>query len=390
MKVNQWTLGLAAVGLVSLPAFVQAEEASQHLLTALSSTTISGFVDTSAQWNLGTGNVNNPAIPFAGPSKADGFNLNYVQLTIQKPLDAQDQWAAGYRVDLGYGDDLAVFGTTTGNAGIKQAYVNLRAPIGNGVEFKMGVFDTIIGYETFERVNNPHYTHSYAYGVEPTSHTGLLASYQLTELIGVTGGIANSTAPLINGRTTASGRAESYKTYLGGLTIKAPDSLGFLAGSTLYAGVINGAGSTYRATDNLYVGATLNTPWAGVKVGVAYDYLGSSNNPGAGLTPLHADAVSIYTSLKATDKLTFLVRGEHFEQSTGVLSTAGAAPTRILALTGTVQYDLWANVISRLEVRWDHQADGNGHAFGSVDNSGPQAGDRRNAILLAANIIYKF
>ena len=184
MKVNQWTLGLAAVGLVSIPALLQAEEASQHLLTALSSTTVSGFVDTSAQWNLGTGNINNPAIPYAGPGKADGFNLNYVQVTIQKPLDAQDNWAAGYRVDLGFGPDLANWGSVAGPAGIKQAYVALRAPVGNGIDFKMGVFDSIIGYETFERVNNPHYTHSYGNGIEPTSHTGLLASYQLTELVG--------------------------------------------------------------------------------------------------------------------------------------------------------------------------------------------------------------
>ncbi len=391
MKVNQWTLGLAAVGLVSIPALLQAEEASQHLLTALSSTTVSGFVDTSAQWNLGTGNINNPAIPYAGPGKADGFNLNYVQVTIQKPLDAQDNWAAGYRVDLGFGPDLANWGSVAGPAGIKQAYVALRAPVGNGIDFKMGVFDSIIGYETFERVNNPHYTHSYGNGIEPTSHTGLLASYQLTELIGVSAGVANSTAAAINNRTFPP-RAESYKTYMAGLTLKAPDSFGFLAGSTLYAGAMNGAAGA-RATDNLYVGATFNTPWSGVKAGISYDYLGSSANAGAGLTPIHADSVAVYASFKATEKLTLLARAEHFEQTTGVfapLASGGTAPTRVLAFTGTVQYDLWANVISRLEIRWDHQADGTGHAYGSVDNAGPQAGDRRNAVLVAANVIYKF
>ena len=60
-KVNKWTLGLAAVGLVSIPAVVQAEEKPNQLLTALSSTTISGYVDTSAHWTPGTGNANPPA-----------------------------------------------------------------------------------------------------------------------------------------------------------------------------------------------------------------------------------------------------------------------------------------------------------------------------------------
>ena len=58
MKVNKWTLGLAAVGLVSLPALAQAEEKASAVMTALSSTTISGYVDTSAQWDIGTGNAN--------------------------------------------------------------------------------------------------------------------------------------------------------------------------------------------------------------------------------------------------------------------------------------------------------------------------------------------
>ena len=50
MKVNKWTLGLAAVGLVSLPSLMQAEEKPSPVLTALSSTTISGYVSASAEW----------------------------------------------------------------------------------------------------------------------------------------------------------------------------------------------------------------------------------------------------------------------------------------------------------------------------------------------------
>src|ERR1041385_1025524 len=55
MKFNQWTLALASVGLVSLGSVAQAEE--QHsIMTALSSTTLSGYIDTSASWWVGTWN----------------------------------------------------------------------------------------------------------------------------------------------------------------------------------------------------------------------------------------------------------------------------------------------------------------------------------------------
>src|SRR5678816_3388174 len=86
--------------------------------------------------------------------------------------------------------------------GIKQAFIALRAPIGNGLDFKLGVWDTIIGYEVFESPNNPNYSRSYGWGFEPTTHTGLLASYRITDNVSVAAGIANSRGPTINGRTT--------------------------------------------------------------------------------------------------------------------------------------------------------------------------------------------
>jgi len=65
-------------------------------------------------------------------------------------------------------------------------------------------------------------------------------------------------------------------------------------------------------------------------------------------------------------------------------------PAKIFALTATAQYDLWKNVISRLEFRWDHSCSGEkifGGDTGDLEGSAP---DRKNATMLVANIIYKF
>jgi len=202
MKVNKWTLGLAAVGLVSLPSITQAEEKASTMMTALSSTTISGYVSTSMEWNPGTGNANPPGFAFNTRNKQDGFNLDVVRLTIERPLD-EAQWAAGYKVDLIFGPDAnalattSAFGGNTSDFGIKQAYVALRAPVGNGLDFKIGVWDTIIGYETFDSGSNPNYTRSYGYSIEPTTHTGVLASYQVSPVVGLSAGIANSIASVL-------------------------------------------------------------------------------------------------------------------------------------------------------------------------------------------------
>jgi len=381
MKLNQWTLGLAAVGGISLPSALQAEEAAVPLMTALSSTTISGYVDTSAQWNPGTGTGGSLRPPlFGGQDKADGFNLNVVQLSISKPLDETD-WAAGYRVDLWLGPDANTLGTqstlSTGSSdlAIRQAYVATRVPVGRGLDLKMGVFDSVIGYESIAAVDNPNFTRSYGRTIEPTTHTGLLASYRPHELVSVAAGGADTVGPQINSRAWPV-KAESYKTYMGAVAITAPDSWGWLAGSPLYGGVVNGfSGGTANQT-SWYVGATVATPIEGLRLGASWDVLDLHDQTG------DLWAVSLYGSYAATDRLSLHVRGE-LATSVADQFGAGSENNQVWALTGTVQYDLWQNVLTRAEVRWDHADEG---TYFSSDSGW----NRRNSLLFVANVIYKF
>lgn len=398
MKVNKWTLGLAALGLVSLPALVQAEEKPNQLLTALSSTTISGYVDTSVHWNPGTGNANVPAFSFNTPSKQDGFNLNVVNVVLEKPLD-ESTWSAGYKIDLIYGPNAvgwnsSVNGDSTSDAGLKQAYVALRAPVGNGIDLKLGTFDTVIGYEVFHAGSNPNYTRSWGYTIEPTQHTGLLASYQVNKVVGISGGVVNTWSAGINNRTTG---AESDKGFLGALTLTAPDEMGVLAGSALYLGYADGYATLLRNdVQSYYAGATLATPIKGVKIGAAFDFA-EAESDGAGASG-SALATALYASASLTEKLSFHFRGEwakiNPEFATGApASEVAGIPREVVSLTGTLQYDLWANVLSRLEVRWDHALKGapfGGSVAGTPSASTPGTADEKTAVLVAGNLIYKF
>jgi hypothetical protein len=405
MKFNQWTVALAALGVVSLASAAKAEEQVNSVLTAVSSTTLSGYVDTSAQWNFGTGDANLPPYKFGGASKADGFNLDVVQLRIDKPLD-EAQWSAGYRADLWFGPDANTLGTSSlfgndslaypGDFAIRQAYVALRMPVGNGIDWKMGVFDSILGYESVESGNNPNYTRSWGHSIEPQTHTGLLASYRFSELISASAGVANTFTQNINDRPfepvqTTNPQAESYKTYMGSIAVTAPESTGFLAGSTLYAGVVNGFSASYadNAT-SYYVGSTIATPVTGLRFGAAWDYLNVHHVSG------ETWALAGYASFQATEKLSLHLRGDYlrdrgdqkyfvaFDSDTGLYEPTN--PDKVLTVTATVQYDLWKNVISRLELRWDHSLTGDGLYGGTTQFEG----DMINAWMLAANLIYKF
>jgi predicted porin len=368
-------------------------------MTGLASTVLSGYVDTSAQWNLGTGNANTPPYAFGGPGKADGFNLNVVKLTIEKPIDAKEEWAAAYKVDLIFGPDADALATqSTGIAadfGVKQAYVALHAPVGNGLDFKIGVWDTLLGYEVTESINNPNFTRSYGYTIEPPTHTGVQAGYQFGEALSAIVAVADTFGPKINERAFPA-QAESYKTYMGSVTLTAPKSWGSLAGATLTGVVMNGfdsgaSGGAGADQANWYVGGSLNTPLKGLKVGASYDYAGVSAQPLSSAN--YANATALYASYQATEKLSLHGRAEY--ASCDALTAAGTpilGARKVFATTATLQYDLWQNVLSRVEFRWDHAADGS-EAYGGTPVAGSPGsvpGAKKDSFILLANISYKF
>ena len=415
MKLNQWTVCLATAGVISLASAVNAEEASSQVMTALSSTTLSGYVDTSAIWKFGSGSTV-VGRSYDGSNKQDGFNLNVVKLSLEKPL-TEDQWSAGYKVDLLFGPDANTVATAVGARSdftVKQAFVALRVPVGNGLDLKMGVWDTIIGYEVFDAGNNPNYSRSFGYGLEPTTYTGLLASYKVADWMSISGGVAD---PGLNAGGPGSGVTinsrsgiESVKSYMGSVVFTAPESWGALKGAALYAGIIDHGKQVAASVDtqSYYVGVTTPTGLEGLSVGAAYDYRGFSHNK---VMPSgYANAASFYTTYKH-DKWSFNNRFEYATSGNSydafgvgyggnnypdirAESLAAAAevgtPNRhpqLIGETFTVDYSLWANVISRVEFRWDHDLRGG--------PGGPFATDRyangqKNAISLALNVIYKF
>jgi Putative beta-barrel porin-2, OmpL-like. bbp2 len=405
-------MGLLAAGLVSLPSLASAEEKPSSVLTALSSTTISGWVDTSMEWNPGTGNQNLPLYtPNGAPSgsKADGFNLDSVGLTISKPV-GEGEWSAGYNATLLFGPDAVNFNNSFGTPGtdfsLVDAYVVLRAPVGNGLDFKLGTFASPLGYEGYQAMSNPNYTRSYGYELEPTQLTGLEVSYQFNSIVSATAGVVNTWSAGINNRAFEpyGPKAESYKTYLGSITLTAPDSLGFLSGSTLTGAIVNGdnayipsntLGAQGGATEtSFYAGGTIKTPVKWLSVGLAFDYECIGPNRAQVLSPVglvglpnssgYQYAGALYLLLQPTEKLSFNLRADYLNQSSYLTSlSSGDLPAEAVALTASIQYDLWKNVLTRAEFRWDHALDDAGSWGGN-----PPTLD--NAYMLALNIIYKF
>jgi len=157
--------------------------------------------------------------------------------------------------------------------------------------------------------------------------------------------------------------------YLASVTISAPDSMGVLAGSALYLGVVDGlTGAGGDDQTNWYVGATTPTPIEGLGLGIAYD---DAQDVG-GVSGTDATSLALYASYQATDKMAVHGRIDWLDQD--------ATGDEYLALTGTVDYALWDNVLTRLEGRWDSLEDGTGAGNGFGDD----------IFTLTLNAIYQF
>jgi hypothetical protein len=388
MNTNQWTRGLITAGVISLGAVAQAEE-----------TAISGYVSTTASW---APNVMAPANSSFMPT-TDGFDLDNVAIRISKPLD-EGEWASGYAVELWVGPQAANLGNNIGNlsnatdvvrAGvdgvvgtaddinggggndfaIKQANVQLNAPIGNGLVLTMGVFDTIIGYEAANIGDNPNITRSYGFTTEPFQHLGLLASYQICEEAALSVGVADANNTVLNPGNR--GGNTSAKTFMAAVSLTAPDSLGPLGGASITAGVVDGrAGGAVGGSDTtqIYVGGDIPTPIENLSLGVAWDHV---NIDGATDT----DSIATYIGYKVSDKLGLNTRLDYTDQG-GSAGFAGANGGEYLGTTVTADYSLWANVVTRAEWRWDKDLDGAG--FNRATSA------RNNNHMFLLNVIYNF
>ena len=406
MSNNLRTAALIAAGIVSAGSVAMAEEAKTNPVeTALSATTISGYVSTSALFDLGNdeGGSRLPGRSFDGANKIDQINLDVVKLSIEKPL-AEADWSAGYKMDLLFGPDAntlattSSFGANTSDFAVKQAYVALQTPVGNGLVAKMGVFDTVIGYEVFESGNNPNYSRSYAYYIEPTQHTGLLLSYTATDWLTLNAGVADSWNARINapGTEPAPSTPQDFgiQTYMGSVAITAPKGSGFLEGASLYGGVVHGLtsieGNDGDPRTSIYGGLTIPTPIEALAVGLAYDYRMSERaRIGQDNAPEYATAYAAYLSIKLAEQAKINLRGEYATGSAGTWAAkpvGGPDKEEFLGVTASLDYNLWANVLTRIEFRWDQDLGNGTPAFG-----GQTAGDEEeNAYIIGLNVLYKF
>lgn len=276
-------------------------------------------------------------------TEANGFTFNHADFYMTH--HASD-WAS-FRFDLGFGNDPRVyqaFGFNDGdNFDIQQAYVVLTAPVGNGLDFKIGKFVTPFGMEVIESAENNNFSRSLLFGYTiPFTHTGVIASYEFNEWISASLGLLNGWDNVVDNNSGKTGVAtitvkpgtEKVSLFLGGaFGPEQDDSDGNFR--TLLDAIV-----TWHALENLTFTGNFDL---GKEQGIG----------GTGFANWWGFAG--YAHWRATDLFGLTLRGEYFGEDTpaGVGVRTGTNASKVTEGTITSHFYVLPGLDLRAEFRHD-------------------------------------
>jgi hypothetical protein len=320
-------MALAAAGVVSLSSVAQAQEAAAGAEALAASTTLSGYVSSSYTM----ADVADADAIGATNRDSENFKLDVVSLTLASAQGA-GEYATGYTVQFWAGPDSGA-ASGSSDASLEQANIDLRLPFGNGIDLKVGQFGTIVGNEVFDYNSNAFFQRSQAFGSQPTHHTGILAGYNVTDDVAIQLGFANDT----DTSNISTSNDDGSAAMLASVSYTLPDSMGFAGGTGIKYATVRDAGTS--DIDNNYFEVNLPTIVEGLSLQVTADYVENGVKDD--------EIYGVHAGYALNDKTTVNLRYE-----TGVRDgayTSTTASTELESIAIGVTYDLWENVISRVE-----------------------------------------
>ena len=383
------------------------DQGINYVETAQKGITLSGYVDTSYTYQFaGSGEYssNAPFVqqPGSGPGNThaplrqfdtdnNDFNINAVKIALEKALPDKNEWAAGFRIDTIYGEDAkflndtAINGATnTSGLALEQAHVKFRVPVGNGLDFYVGKFVTLLGYEVIESPANLNFSRGLLFtNAIPLTHTGAYADYKFNDMfeakLGIVDGWNNSTSSSVGlGSATTTGTNDSNgfgKAITGQLTINAPGKNANITQSFIYSpegepgvvGVDNGPVVVYDIWGNWNPTFVKDSALLlGFNIDLGYN--GASGVPAAPSTvpagfaagPIGPDSntwwgAALYAQYKFNKTFNLAGRLEYLHEDAGVNQkfASGGGNADDYSATLTASFNIWDNLLTRIEYRHD-------------------------------------
>ena len=156
-----------------------------------------GWVETGVYTNSRGFNNNGPM--HTDSNRRTDFLMNQLYLFTEREMDTRRGFDWGARLDLVYGidagskqtwgDETFDFNWGMNRHGYGMSAYQLYGTLGyRDLSVKAGKFYTPVGWEGSASLDNFFYSHSLCYWIEPATHMGGLATYNLTDRLTVSGG----------------------------------------------------------------------------------------------------------------------------------------------------------------------------------------------------------
>jgi len=345
-----------------------------------------GYVEASYTHNFNNPNSQANALRIFDPD-ANSFRPNLAQMVFEKEAKSSGSNVdrGGFRIKLNYGEDAQLTsgsivgnvpgGSTADDFDFQEAYAQYIAPVGNGLDLRIGKMNTLIGYEVIESPLNPNFSRSWLFGFgEPFTTTGVRASYEFNDVVNFSIGAINS----FTGAQSDGNRGKSVEALLG---ITPMDWLGLsIFGFWGPEGVVGA-----KNADRLLIGGIVTAEVTKQTSLVLEGYYANQANAartGVATAPSGANArwngIAGYVIHDFDDQWGVRFRGELFEDAQGFLT---GTPQTLWEGTATLQYKPTPSLITRFEFRYDKS---NANSF--------QYGQRaaNNQETLATEVIFLF
>lgn len=293
----------------------------------------------------------------------NNFTMDLLQLEVSK----ETQSGVGFHAVLDYGKTAGLIQSDWGgdlahNFEVQQAYMTYTFGIGNGVDMQFGKFATLLGGEVIESPYNPNVSRSFMFGYAiPFTHTGVLFSTALTDMLSLSAGVVNGWDNVID--------SNDGKTFLGSLGLEVGDL------AWTFNGVF-GAENEDSGSSKTGVFDTVLTyaPMENIDLLVNFDY-GTASEV---LDPMMSgDADAEWTGLSGIitvggsmlsaglDDWSVALRGEWFSDQDGYRT--GTAQD-LWEITGTLKWQMTERLQARLEFRHDESTDNVFYDGGSMSD----------------------
>lgn len=363
--------------------------------TLLEELSLYGYVENSYVENLGSGGRHR-ANDLRFYDYDEGYTFNALELSLKKDPSPDRPWGFGVVWTVGRDSQknhsLGIFRSRDDNPplyyrtpwyDVPEAYGSVLIPVGSGLTLKAGKWATLVGYEVYESPKNLNFSRSFLYTLgTPYTHTGLLATYQLSPWLGVTAGFTNGWDNSDNNNGFLRPTGQFLVTPFDKFSV----ALSWLAGREQNRDVgahtrwiIDGI-VTYTGIDKVTL--VLNFDVAREHKEPALRAAGTRRDTDAGW-----GGWALYGAYDWTAKLRTAIRAEHFLDPDGVRNGIVRPGTSVSLWEGTatVEYKIWKGLVGRLEYRHD---DANRKIFSISPTTLAPTRSTQDTITVAAHYLF--